>query len=393
MGLNDMYRKYQQEKQKAQVVSAVQYNFQEQPEEEFDLTTFEGCLRGAKAGNAEAQLYVALSYEDGDGVEQDSNKAFQWFLKSANGGNADAQYFLAGKYHDGDCVEQDYDQAFEWYKKAAEQGHVDSVCMLGIYYKSIYHNRTEAIKWLTKAANLGDAFAQWSLGELYYSNEEYDKAFDFIKQSAASGDAAGLRLLGLFYLEGHVVEKSASEAIRLFTQSANQGNHQSSWKLGYMYDVGEDVKQNYSTAYYWYKKSFDQGSSDAPRNIGILYENGEGVYQSNEEALKWYRIAEERGNEIVRDDIRRIQIGSSNKYLSRETLIRDIAQCARRSYISEDMHLTSAGLYGSRITELKDLLFNKYKIAIFSSEMSKCKTVNDLIKKIGKASGYRIQSD
>ena len=31
MGLNDMYRKYQQEKQKAQVVSAVQYNFQEQP--------------------------------------------------------------------------------------------------------------------------------------------------------------------------------------------------------------------------------------------------------------------------------------------------------------------------------------------------------------------------
>ena len=42
-----------------------------------------------------------------------------------------------------------------------------------------------------------------------------------------------------------------------------------------------------------------------------------------------------------------IQIGSSNKYLSRETLIRDIAQCARRSYISEDTHLTSAGLYGS----------------------------------------------
>jgi TPR repeat protein len=39
-------------------------------------------IRAAEAGNADAQCYLAWSYDEGEGVEVDHEKVFYWYPKA-----------------------------------------------------------------------------------------------------------------------------------------------------------------------------------------------------------------------------------------------------------------------------------------------------------------------
>ena len=49
----------------------------------------------------------------------------------ANAGAADSQFLLGQAYYNGQGVPQDYEQAVAWYRKAAEQGDADAQFSLG----------------------------------------------------------------------------------------------------------------------------------------------------------------------------------------------------------------------------------------------------------------------
>lgn len=51
-------------------------------------------------------------------------KALKELRPFADKGNADAQYYLGVMYDNGNGVQQDRAQAVGWYRKAAELGHV-----------------------------------------------------------------------------------------------------------------------------------------------------------------------------------------------------------------------------------------------------------------------------
>ena len=68
-------------------------------------------------------------------------------------------------------VPQDYTQAALWYRKAAEQGNAEAQYDLGALYvkgQGVPQDYAQAALWYRKAAEQGDAEAQWRLGGLYY---------------------------------------------------------------------------------------------------------------------------------------------------------------------------------------------------------------------------------
>jgi TPR repeat protein len=70
-------------------------------------------------------------------------------------------------YDDGRGVPQDNLQAASWYRKAAEQGNADAQYSLGrLYYegRGVPQDYAQAAAWHRKAAEQGDAVAQGSLG-------------------------------------------------------------------------------------------------------------------------------------------------------------------------------------------------------------------------------------
>ena len=62
---------------------------------------------------------IAWLYENGKGVRQDYDKAFDWYLKAADNGYASAMNTLGYYFHNGiGSVSVNYNHAKHWYEKA-----------------------------------------------------------------------------------------------------------------------------------------------------------------------------------------------------------------------------------------------------------------------------------
>ena len=78
--------------------------------------------KAADQGNAIAENFVGLSYENGLGVKKDLSEAMRWYRKAADQGNAEAENSIGYLYAHGLSVEQSLFEAMKWYRKAADQG-------------------------------------------------------------------------------------------------------------------------------------------------------------------------------------------------------------------------------------------------------------------------------
>lgn len=130
-------------------------------------TGFQALLQSADAGDPEAMYKVGLRYENGEGVEQNSEMAAAWYEESAEGGNRDAMYTIATLYERGEGVDQDYEKAAEWYEKAAEAGDAVAMHNIGLCYavgKGVQQDKQLAAQWLKKSADAGYEDAKPLLG-------------------------------------------------------------------------------------------------------------------------------------------------------------------------------------------------------------------------------------
>jgi len=161
----------------------------------------------AASGNAEAQFYVGLMYDNGEGVPQDYRQvvthvqqALTWYRKSAEQGFAPAQTNLGILLETGGQLERNYKEAASWYRKAADQGNAAAQFNLGLIYYSgrgddIAPDYKEAITWLGKAAAQDDSAAQIALGRMYEYGQgtpiDYVQAYKlYLLAEAAGNDSA-----------------------------------------------------------------------------------------------------------------------------------------------------------------------------------------------------------
>ena len=82
------------------------------------------------SGDAIAQYDLACLYHEGDGLEQDFQRAFKLFQLSAAQGFRSAQHNLANAFKFGRGVSADPASAVKWWQAAAAQGHVGSFVAL-----------------------------------------------------------------------------------------------------------------------------------------------------------------------------------------------------------------------------------------------------------------------
>ena len=201
--------------------------------------------RLAQGGDAYAQCFLGLCYDNGQGVVQDYTQAVYWYRKSAEQGNANAQCNLGNCYYMGDGVAQDYTQAVYWYRKSAEQGYARAQNDLGVCYEKgqgVAQDYTQAVYWYRKSAEQGNAVAQNNLG--------------------------------VCYEKGQGVAQDYTQAVYWYRKSAEQGNADSQYNLGLCYINGYGVSKDMVEAGRWYKLAADQGDADAKKQYMELYAQG-----------------------------------------------------------------------------------------------------------------------
>jgi hypothetical protein len=129
---------------------------------------------GAKAGDADAELRLAIIYAKGEGVAQDYAAAATWFRAAADQGVARAQADLGVLYERGRGVPVDQAEAVKWYLKAAEGKYPLAQFNLAVCYTKGQGTRkdlSEAALWYRRAAGQGVVQAMINLAMMYDKGE------------------------------------------------------------------------------------------------------------------------------------------------------------------------------------------------------------------------------
>lgn len=138
-------------------------------------------IQELKKQTVEALFQIGRCYETGDGVGKDQTEAVKWFRMAAEHGHADAAFDLAKSFRFGIGVRRNRATALKWLRKAAEQGHIKAIVLLGMHHLNEFeeeYNPRKAVNLFRQAADLGDAWGMFHLGECYINGDGVRKDFD-----------------------------------------------------------------------------------------------------------------------------------------------------------------------------------------------------------------------
>lgn len=193
---------------------------------------------------------------------------------------------------------------------------------------------------LQERADLGEARAQWMLGNAYREGagvqQDYAAAARWYASAAAQNLPEAQMVLGYLYEHGKGVKKSDPEAFRYYQAAAQRGNPMAQNNLAAMYEDGRGTHKNSAEALHWYllssqagnalaqcnlaamyffmqpdhrqsarwfRAAAEQGVVEAENSIGMMYYNGDGVSKDYNEAVNWDRRAAEAGYPLAQENL------------------------------------------------------------------------------------------
>ena len=283
-------------------------------------TAYKEWLPLAKEGDSEAQFYLGILYEIGEGVPKNQAEAVKWFKLSAEQDHIKAQNKLFSMYSQGKGVPKDIVEAVRWLRMLAKQDDGEAQEVLGIMYnygEGLLQNYAEAHMWLhiasyngqKKAGEWKDKIAKKMTTDDIYKADIMANACVFSKYKLCGYEPPS----GAITTPSAIQPKSASEqdfdmgyeaykagnyglALQKWTVLADKGNVNAQFYLGRMYSNGQGVPQDYAVAVKWFHLAAKQGNAESQKVLGIMYRRGEGLPQDYAKAWAWYRLSAIQGN-------------------------------------------------------------------------------------------------
>jgi TPR repeat protein/AcrR family transcriptional regulator len=135
-------------------------------------------------------------------------------------------------------------------------------------------NDALAARWLTVAAQQGEAVAAFKLATMYRSGHgvtaDAVQSFRWFETAARKGNCKAMQDLAVAYAEGWGTDKNPSEAARWFTRAAGLGLMDAQFNLGVLYEEGQGVPQSLLDAYKWYLVAAGAGDHEAEARVGAI---------------------------------------------------------------------------------------------------------------------------
>ncbi len=239
-------------------------------------------------GDRSDWLRKKLRRQDADEI---SNSAMQ--------GDVVSQYLLGTMYIQGIWVDKDAIKAAKWFEKAADGGNANAQYELGTMLLrgegGLSKDEGRAVAWLQASAEQGNASAQQTLGLLLldgsHVSKDVPKAASLLQKAAAQGRTDAMMMLGFLFADGEGVPVDIAKAESLWTSAAEKGGDEYAYILGWIYAQGTTVASSSARAVQWWKLAAANGHSRAQQMLGMNYGNGEGVPQDSVLAHAWFNLA------------------------------------------------------------------------------------------------------
>ena len=154
---------------------------------------------------------------------------------------------------------------------ATEYGADKAALRLGENYEKgegVAANRSEALKWYEKSADLGNVKAMLRLGHLY--------------------------------AEGPSSPNNKTKSLHWYKKAADLQNVKAIMRLARHYALDATAADNTTESFNWYKKAANLGNAQAQYEVSVAYARGYGVDKDTTQALAWLNKAKESGYSIDR---------------------------------------------------------------------------------------------
>ena len=178
------------------------------------------------------------------------------------------------------------------------------------------HDIPKALELFRFEAEKGNIHALHDLGKMYRNGllgeDNIPKADEYFQKSlqgfiALEPTAKRLRdyvqyRIGKMYALGYGTEQDYTKAFAWLKKSAAAGNKFAQYSLGSLYFYGNDVAQNYEKAFEYYKLSADQDNADACYEAAKMLHDGIGIEKNLEQADNYFGNAYNGFSKIAIDN-------------------------------------------------------------------------------------------
>ncbi|MEQ8696874.1 MAG: hypothetical protein RLT05_09995 [Bauldia litoralis] len=195
---------------------------------------------------------------------------------------------------------------------------VSKVALAGVARDAMPKPPEENIAWYKRAADAGNAFAQFELAKLYIRGagveRKPEEAARLLAIAAGKGDLADAQYaLGVMYERGIGVKKSLVEATLLYQRAADQGYVLALTQVGIAHLEGRGVKKDLARAKTYLERAAESGEMNAQYTLGQIHEQGLGVKKDRVRALKWFILAAQRGHKLAAERLENISYKTSDE--------------------------------------------------------------------------------
>ena len=231
--------------------------------------TFEDALKRFEAGDKKTALSYASS--------------------AAHKGSADAAVMAGYILRKGEAGYVNLEHARAWYSMAAMKNHPDALVALGemAIKNEAGLTHSDAISYLTRAADMGRTDAMRALADLYRTGQgtasNPEQSEKYLKKASQSFDKDATKRLGDSYFE-----KDPKKALIYYEQAAQAGQIEAAYIAGVMYAENFDIRPNSTKSAALLKQAAEGGHAAAQADYGLLVYQGVGAVRSETEAAKWF---------------------------------------------------------------------------------------------------------
>ncbi|MCC6465861.1 MAG: sel1 repeat family protein [Planctomycetes bacterium] len=188
-----------------------------------DANDYEGArgllLYAAGKHHAEAQFELGYWYLSGRGGVVDLPQAAQWIERAADQDQPDALRYVWQLYFFGRGVPKDIAKALIWLRRGAESGDAQLALRLGVWLFDSAGDRQNALKYLKLAADHEPRACRY-LAQAALDDGNTRDAVYWLDKGANGGDAACQLGLGDCYRDGKGVARSREKARACYKAAA-----------------------------------------------------------------------------------------------------------------------------------------------------------------------------
>ena len=197
----------------------------------------------------------------------------------------------------------------------AGQGNAEAMNYLGYSLISDGTDPEEGLRWLEKAAGMGDVKAASNVGWLLLNGEQVpqdlDKAVFWLTKAADGGLPVARSILGDLYRDGRGVQADTAKADSLYRAAYEGGLADAAYKLAALnadrYEALSPEEAVKEGKYFYYGaapsegvklfyQAADAGNAEAMALLGDAYTRAVGVPYDHDLSLQYYARAAQAGN-------------------------------------------------------------------------------------------------